>query len=87
MPRADGTASRSSLESDVYSLGVTMIEIFTGIAPILEQRNIQLCRLTNRRHLHQLCSRMISTRVADRPSAQECLSLFAGEKGFNPSTD
>eukprot|EP00118_Oscarella_pearsei_P023892 m.292872 g.292872 ORF g.292872 m.292872 type:complete len:244 (+) comp40732_c1_seq18:1294-2025(+) len=80
MPRSDGSSSRSSLQSDVYSLGVTLIEIFTGVAPIKEERMNQLNAMAGRRRLFVMCSRMIATESANRPSAQNCLVPIVAQR-------
>ena len=76
MPPASG---RSSLPSDVYSLGVSLIEIFTGVGPIPEERNGQLMPMRNRSRLHVICSRMISSE-RERPTSAECLDVLIREK-------
>eukprot|EP00118_Oscarella_pearsei_P009825 m.57463 g.57463 ORF g.57463 m.57463 type:complete len:146 (+) comp34738_c0_seq1:2-439(+) len=80
MPREDGTAARSTLKSDVYSLGVTLMEIFTGIAPIVEERMSQLGELNSRRRMYQMCYGMINADLANRASAQGCLTTLAEER-------
>ncbi|XP_065841347.1 uncharacterized protein [Oscarella lobularis] len=75
MPPASG---RSSLPSDVFSLGVPLIEIFTGVGPIPEQRNGQLMPLRNRRRLHVICSRTLSGE-RERPTSEECLTVLITE--------
>ena len=75
MPPASG---RSSLPSDVYSLGVSLIEIFTGVGHIPEERNGQLMPMRNRRRLHVICSRMISNE-RERPTSAECLAFLMRE--------
>ncbi|XP_065846243.1 uncharacterized protein [Oscarella lobularis] len=76
--RMPPTSARSSLPSDVYSLGVTLIEIFTGVGPIREQRNGQLMLLRNRRRLHVICSRMIFGE-RERPRSAECMDVMIRE--------
>ena len=76
--RMPPTLARSSLPSDVYSLGVSLIEIFTGVGPIREQRNGQLMPLRNRRRLHVICSRMIFGE-RERPRSAECLDVLIRE--------
>ncbi|XP_065832544.1 uncharacterized protein [Oscarella lobularis] len=71
-PRSDGTAAASSLPSDVYSVGVSLIEIFTGVGPIPEVRQTQLDALANRPNLLMLCSRLID----DDPNPQHKNALM-----------
>ena len=85
MPRADGTAASSALPSDVYSLGVALIEIFTGVSPIPEDRKTQLAALTNRRELLLLCSRTIGEIPGNRPSAQACFDTLRNASGNIPA--
>ena len=70
---------RSSLLSDVYSLGVSLIEIFTGVGPIPEERNNQLMLVRSRCRLHLICSRMISGE-RERPTSSECLAVLNRER-------
>ena len=72
--------AHSSLSTDVYSLGVSLIEIFTGLAPIPDERNGQLSRLleVNRVQLHKICVRMIGGQDG-RPQSSECLDALTGE--------
>ena len=80
--RMPPTSARSSLPSDVYSLGVSLIEIFTKVGPIPEERNGQLTQMINRRRLHRICSIMISDedKIADRPTSAECLAVLIREQ-------
>ena len=80
MPRGDGTAASSSLPSDVYSLGVTLIEIFTGVCPIPDERQTQVDALSGRPKLFLLCSSMIEAHSDNRPTSQnsfDTLKTFA----------
>ena len=79
MPRADGTTTPNSLFSDVYSLGVALIEIFTGARPISKERQTQLLALETRRSLFLLCSEMIDQDPANRPSSQNCFERLVTE--------
>ena len=79
--RMPPTLGHSSLPSDVYSLGVSLIEIFTGVDPYPEERNRQLSQISNRRPLHRICFRMISDqeKIAERPTSAECLAILIRE--------
>lgn len=72
------TSARSSLPTDVYSLGKSLIEIFTGSVPFPDDR---LNLIVNRHRLYEICSRMISgeERVGDRPTSAECLDVLTRE--------
>lgn len=72
MPRPDGDAASSTLSSDVYSVGVSFIEIFTGAGPVSEVRHTQLAVVADRPKLLLLCSRLIDCDPAKRLSAQSC---------------
>ena len=76
--RMPPASARSSLPSDVYSLGVSLIEIFTGVGPIPEDRNSQLTPINNRRRLHMICSKMISSE-RERPTSADCLAVLTKE--------
>ena len=79
MPRDDGTAIRNTLRSDVYSLGVSLIEIFTGARPIPEERQTQLLTLEARHRLFVLCSEMIDHGPIYRPTSQTCFEKIKAE--------
>ncbi|XP_065840572.1 uncharacterized protein [Oscarella lobularis] len=85
VPRADGTAASSTLSSDVYSVGVSLIEIFTGEGPVPEVRHTQLASLANRPNLLMLCSRLIDCNPANRPLAQSCFETLLAEFVQNKS--
>ena len=81
-PLSGGTATSSTLSSDVYSMGVSLLEIFTGVGPIPEERHTQLGLLADRSNLFVLCSRLISRDPAKRLSAQTCfetLKIYFGQ--------
>ena len=75
-PQSAGAATSSTLSSDVYSLGVSLIELFTGVGPIPEERHTQLGTLSERCHLFLLCSRLIARNPANRMSAQACFEAL-----------
>ncbi|XP_065841878.1 uncharacterized protein [Oscarella lobularis] len=79
--RMPPTSGHSSLPSDVYSLGVSLIEIFTGVGPIPEERNGQLTLMINRRRLYRICLMMITDedKIADRPTSAGCLATLIRE--------
>ena len=79
MPRSDGTASSSTLRSDAYSVGVSLIEIFTGALPISDMRQTQLDNLSDRPTLFMLCSRMVDRDPSNRISAQACFQTLKTE--------
>ena len=70
------SSTSSTLASDVYSLGVSFVEIFTGVGPIPEERQTQLASLADRSHLFMLCSRLICLEPANRMSAQKCFEAL-----------
>ena len=39
--RSDGGSACSTREADVYSLGVTLTELFTGLPPILQRGSVK----------------------------------------------
>ena len=80
IPRADGTGASSTLASDRYSLGVTLIEIFSGTSPIPEERNTQLAALADCSKLFLLCRQMIDQNPGSRPSAQNCYDCLKIER-------
>ncbi|XP_065846626.1 uncharacterized protein [Oscarella lobularis] len=79
--RFEPISAHSSLPSDVYSLGVSLIEILIGVSPIRDERNRQLGQVANQRRLYLLCSRMIADErnVKNRPTSSECLEELRTE--------
>ena len=75
------TSGPSSLPSDVYSLGVALLEIFTGVAPVPEERSSQLSRIMNRSRLVMICSRMVADEASlgNRPPSGQCLKVLKEE--------
>ena len=79
MPRDDGTAIPNTLSSDVYSLGVALIEIFTGERPIPQERQAQLRAMETRPSLFRLTSEMTDRDPNKRPSSQNCFDTLKAE--------
>ncbi|XP_065844399.1 dual specificity protein kinase shkC-like [Oscarella lobularis] len=76
LPESGSPATSSTLNSDVNSVGVSLIEIFTGVGPIPEERQTQLDALASRPDLFMLCSRLIGRNSANRMSAQMCFETL-----------
>ena len=66
----------SSLPSDIYSLGVTLIEIFLCENPSVARRQTQLLTLSSRKDVFNICSRMIKDDISNRPGAIYCFNQF-----------
>ena len=79
MPKADGTSTRSTCQSDIYSLGVSLIELFIGVTPIPAHRNKQILSIENG-SMQDLCTLMTSVDPSQRPSAQECFDMIQRQK-------
>ncbi|XP_065842440.1 uncharacterized protein [Oscarella lobularis] len=76
-PRFDGTAASSTPMSDVYSLGVTLIELFTGLGPVQGQHRRQLAKLSDRSSEMNLCSKLIHESASGRLKAKEALLILS----------
>lgn len=79
MPRVNGTALSSTLQSDVYSLGVTLVELFIGVAPIPDDRPNQIEQISDDR-LQDMCKTMTANNPAERPAAADCLHTLLSLK-------
>ena len=79
------SSTSSTLASDVHSFGVSLIEIFTGVGPVPEERQTQLALLAPRSHLFMLCSRNIRQKPADQMSAQRCFETLKAPVAENHS--
>ena len=78
-PRSDGSSARSTRESDVYSLGVTLTELFTGLSPIPTERRSQIRKIKDP-DLLDMCLQMTRDRRADRPTAEMAFTILITQK-------
>ena len=79
MPGQSGTSTRSTCQSDVYSLGVYLTELFIGCPPIPADRNSRLEQIENDAMM-DLCTLMTSDDPSQRPSVQDCFSRIERQK-------
>ena len=73
--RMDGRSGTKSKETDVYSMGVSVCELFTGIPPNRQDRLNQI-QLIRERDVRYLCMKMVSDDPTKRPSAAEALTAI-----------
>ncbi|XP_062512794.1 uncharacterized protein LOC134188642 [Corticium candelabrum] len=81
-PRSDGRSARSTRESDVYSLGVTLTELFTGLSPIPAERQNQIRKIKNP-DLLDMCLQMTHDRPAERPTAEMAFTILINQKSVD----
>eukprot|EP00118_Oscarella_pearsei_P019498 m.207793 g.207793 ORF g.207793 m.207793 type:complete len:142 (+) comp39697_c2_seq2:1076-1501(+) len=65
--------------AEVYSLGVTLIELMTGLGPAATKRLAQAHRV-RRPEVRKLCLRMISENPKARSTSSECLPILERER-------
>ena len=75
----DSEESRATLDSDIYSLGITLCELFIGEMPEKSAIANQMGEIKNRK-LKTLCVRMSKTEPAKRPTAREAHTIVLEEK-------
>jgi serine/threonine protein kinase len=75
--RLDGRSASKSKETDVYSMGVTLCELFTGIPPNREERLDQVQDIRER-NIRYLCKLMVSDDPEKRPSTEQALAGIGG---------
>ena len=73
--RLDGRAAHKSMETDIYSMGVTICELFTATAPLRAEREDQM-HLIQQRSVRYVCMQMVSNDPCARPSAGGALEVI-----------
>ena len=73
--RTDGRATQKNKETDVYSMGVTVCELFTAVTPLPAKREDQM-HLIRLRSVRSVCMKMVSDDPRARPSAGEALTAI-----------
>jgi serine/threonine protein kinase len=76
MERMDGRVAKNTVETDLYSMGVTMCELFTGLPPNRSDRLDQV-QVIRHRDFRYLCMQMVSDDISRRPSAAGALSTIS----------
>ena len=71
--------SRATLYSDIYSLGITLCELFIGESPESSRKARQLAKIENPK-LKTLCLRMTNGELSKRPTARETHMIVVQEK-------
>ena len=73
--RMDGRVTQKSKETDIYSMGVTICELFTAATPSRVKRRDQLY-LVKQLGVRSECMRMVSDDPSTRPSAGDALAAI-----------
>ena len=73
--RLDGRSAQKSKETDVYSMGVTVCELFTTVSPNRPDRVDQV-EMIGHRDVRYLCMQMLSDDPKSRPLASEVLDAI-----------
>ena len=74
--RIDGRSGQKSKETDVYSMGVSICELFTCLTPNRARRRDQI-HAVQQRSVRFLCMRMVSDDPKRRPSAEDALTAIS----------
>ena len=72
--RLEGRAAQKSKETDIYSMGVTICELFTATAPLRTERDQM--HLIQQRSVRYVCMQMVSNDPCARPSAGGALEVI-----------
>lgn len=73
--RIDGRSARKTKETDIYSMGVSVCELFTGLPPNRAIRLHQVQQISQR-DVRFLCRRMVSDNQRLRPSVADALTAI-----------
>lgn len=73
--RLDGRSTCKTDKSDVYSMGVSLCELFTGDPASRDLRQRQI-RSIQHQSLRALCVQMVSEDTESRPSAGQALAVI-----------
>lgn len=71
MPK-NGISPRNTTKNDIYSVGATLAELFTGRKAITDDRPNQVKSISNH-DLQQICLQMTMPDPSNRPTAQQCM--------------
>ncbi|XP_065839066.1 probable serine/threonine-protein kinase DDB_G0281745 [Oscarella lobularis] len=74
-PERKGCLVHNTKMADVYSLGVTVIELMIGQHPVANRRIKQALKVTYP-DVKQMCLRLIEEDPSARPGADECLAVL-----------
>ena len=74
--RMDGRSPQKSKETDMYSMGVSVCELFTGLPPSRADRADHLIQI-RQRDVRFICREMVSDDPSRRPSSEEALAAIS----------
>ena len=80
--RFDVPTSPKSYKTDVYSMGVTICELFTAVPPDREQRMDQVL-LIRQLNVRSLCKHLMRDDPATRPTATEARHIISRIRNTN----